>query len=207
MNNTLIRFAGWAAYFHAAATLAVIVTITIFYMVGGPWGWINDLVSVGWVLSYLPAAVILYQFNRTENRRAAAAAAAVGISAVLVFAVLQSLLVLRLVRFTDTISLVLMAGAGIGLWLLINGRLAAGGQHIPARLAKRTALFGLGYLLAAGGALTAAAAWGSDPMLLAYAGAAAGGIGGLIWVYAAVTWPLQMGRWLLSAPVTAASPA
>lgn len=197
MNNNLIRFVGLAAFFNTAAALAVIVTITLFYTIGGIWGWINDVLSVLWILSYLPVAFLLYRLNRFVNPRIAALGAAVGIPALLAFAVLQSLLVLGLVRFEETIMLLLLVSAGIGLWLLLNGYMAKDGQHIPERLARLTLLFGFGFLLAACGALAAAVAWGVQP-LFAFAGAAAGGIGGLIWLYAAITWPFRFGLWLLS---------
>jgi hypothetical protein len=142
MNASFIRFTGWSAYLNAVATIAVIVTIVIFYSVGGLWGLINDMVSVVWVLSYLPLAIFLYQLNRPVNDRLSLLTAAAGILALLVFAALQTLLVLGFVRFEQTITAILAVSGVTGLWLFLNGLMSRSGKALPAGLARLTIAFG-----------------------------------------------------------------
>lgn len=101
---TLFRLAGWSAYFNAAVFLLSLVALMLFFSIGGFWGTINDSLSIIWVLSYIPLAVAFYQINRSVNAPISLASSIIGIAAMIVFAVLQFLLVLGLVRFEQTFT-------------------------------------------------------------------------------------------------------
>jgi hypothetical protein len=147
MTDTFMRFAGWTAYANAGLTIANIVTIMIFFSAGGFWGRLNDGVSVLWALSFIPLAIVLYRVNTPVNGPASLLAAVIGIAAMLVFAVLQILLVMKQVTFEQTVATVLTTTGIIGLSLVLNGLLARAGETLPAGLVWLTLAFGLGFVL------------------------------------------------------------
>jgi hypothetical protein len=67
----------------------------------------------------------------------------------LVFALLQSLLVVGQVRFEQTLAAVMTLGGILGLWLLLNGMLALMGKTLPRGLAWLSIGFGLSYIMGA----------------------------------------------------------
>jgi hypothetical protein len=119
----------------------------VFFAVGGFWGRLNDSVSVLWALSFIPLAIVLYRVNTPVNGPASLLAAVIGIAAMLVFAVLQSLLVMKQVTFDQTVAAVLTMTGIIGLSLVFNGLLARAGETLPAGLVWLTLAFGLGFVI------------------------------------------------------------
>jgi hypothetical protein len=178
--------------------LANMITLLLMFTVNPFWGPVNDAISVFWLLSFLPLAVLFIQVNRTVMGRGVAVATALaGTVAVLAFAVLQALLVLRLVRFEQTFSIVVALGGVIGAWLLVNGLLALKGQTLPGDVAWMTTLFGMSYVLAAAGYWT-----GGYESPLLWAGTAVGFLVGPLWGLR-LGWLLLHGRVI---PAALASP-
>ncbi len=68
-----------------------------------------------------------------------------------VFAFLQSLLVLGVVRFEQTFLIVVTLGGILGLVLLLNGFQARNGQFLPSGLSKLLIIFGAGYIVSTTG--------------------------------------------------------
>ena len=110
---------GWAAVLSAVATVATAVTAILFFSVAERFGPINDAVSVVQVLLMLPVAWGLYHVTRPGAPTLALLAAAIGGIAMLVTALLQTLLVAGAVTFEQTIATVLGAGGVIGIWLVL----------------------------------------------------------------------------------------
>ena len=186
MNESFIRFAGWSAYMSAALMILSIVTVIIFFAAGGIWGRINDSVSVIWALSFLPLAVVLYLLNKVINWPVSLAAVVTGIGALLIFAFLQSLLVLGQVRYEQTITAIMTMTAIIGLYLLLNGLLARSGQSLPGTLVWLLVAFGLLQIVGSIGFL----AGGPQNPLSA--------VGFLAWVTVGPIWTIWMGKLLLN---------
>lgn len=151
MSHSLVRMAGWSAFANAALTALNIATLMLFFAVGGFWGTLNDGVSVFWVLSFVPVAVLFSQLHRSVNAPVSLITAAAGIVAMALFAALQFLLVIGAVRFEQSIGAILALGGLIGLFLLIHGLLAHSGKTLPSHVIWSTILFGLGYVGAAVG--------------------------------------------------------
>ena len=176
MHHSLVRTAGWSAYANAVLTVLNIGTLLVFYAAGGIWGTLNDGVSVFWVLSFVPVAVLFSQLHRSLNAPISLITAAAGIVAMALFAVLQFLLVIRAVRFEQTIGAILTLGGLVGLFLLIHGLLAHTGKSLPSHVTWSTILYGLGYLFAAVGF------WiGGMWHPLATVGFAVGTVAGMLW--------------------------
>ena len=186
MNESFIHFTGWSAYANAALVIAIFVTIALYFAIGGFWGTLNDAISVVWALTFVPLLFVLYYLNKPVNPPLNLALVIAGIAAMSAFAFLQSLLVLGLVRFEQTFMVVVTLGGILGLVLLLNGVQARASQSLPAGLAWLIIIFGLGYILSAGGI------WlGGQQHPLA-----AGGY--LVSVLAGPAWAIWLGRLLLN---------
>ena len=148
MNQSALSIFGWSAYANGILTVANMVTLALMFGVSMSWGRVNDAISVLWLLSFLPLALLLIQVNQPVMGRAVVVGTAiVGALGILAFAVLQSLLVVGQVRFEQTFPAVATLGGVLGLWLLLNGLLALMGKTLPAGLAWLGISFGLSYIL------------------------------------------------------------
>ena len=189
---TLFRLAGWSAYLNAAMYIIILITLVLLFTLGGIWGPINDGASVIWALSFLPIALVTYQLHRSVNAPVSLAITVLGIAAMLLFAVLQSLLVVGVVRFEQTIATIIGLGGVIGLFVLVNGLLARIGHTLPSGMIWFMIAYGISTLLAVVGY------WlGGQDHPLAAIGYLSGAIAGPIWT-------IWFGRLLLAEKVPAA---
>jgi hypothetical protein len=179
MNARWNRLIGWSAYANGLLTLANMLTLGLMFGVSFFWGPVNDALSVLWMLSFLPLVVLLARANEPVMGRAVAVGIALaGAAAMLLFAVLQSLLVVRLVRFEQTLAAVVTLAGVLGLWLLLNGLLALRGKTLPVGLAWISVAFGLSYILGTVGY------WlGGYENPLLWVGAALGYLLGPLWAF------------------------
>jgi hypothetical protein len=138
---------GWAAILSAAATLLTLITGILFFSAGGLFGPINDAVSVIQMLLMLPIAAALYLLTRHDATALALLAAAIGIAGMLIAAVLQALLVLRIVEYEQTAAATLSAGGAVGIWLVVANLLAVAAGALPVGLALTGVVAGAGYVL------------------------------------------------------------
>ena len=167
---------GWAAFLSAAATIGTAITGILFFVLGGRFGPINDAVSVLQMLVMLPVAAGLYLVIRRSDPGLALVATVPGVLGMLVAALLQALLVVRVVQYEQTIGAVLAAGGGIGLWLVLANILALVGSALPVGLAICGIVAGVGYVLLAVGFRI-----GGQEHPLSYAGAGAMLVGYTVW--------------------------
>jgi hypothetical protein len=179
MNETTTRIIGWSAYANGLLVLANMATLLLMFAVSPSWGRINDAISVAWVLSFRPLALLLAQVNEPVMGRGVALGTAVlGAAAMLPFAVLQGLLALGQVRFEQTLASVMTLGGVLGLWLFLNGLLALKGTTLPGGLIWLSIGYGLSYVLAALGF------WlGGYEHPVLWLGAAAGFLIGPVWAF------------------------
>jgi hypothetical protein len=197
-GESLTRLMGWSAYANGILMLANMVTLALMFGVSLFWGTVNDAVSVFWALSFLPLAMLLAQVNQPAmGRTVALGTALVGAAAMLLFAVLQGLLVVGLVRFEQTFAAVVTTGGVLGLWLLLNGLLALKGKTLPGGLAWISVVFGLSYILGTLGY------WlGGYEQPLLWVGAALGFLVGPVWAFW-LGWLVLHGRLVPAAALTA----
>lgn len=189
---TLLRFTGWLAYFNATIFLISLVALMLFFSIGGFWGTINDSLSILWMLSYIPIAVAFFQINRSVNTPISLASSIIGIAAAIVFVILQTLLVLSIVRFEQTFTAVLTMTALLGLFVLIHALLARAGHTLPAGLIWVMIIYGIASMIGAVGFQL-----GGEQHPLAMIGLLLNAISGLIWV-------IWFGRLLLAEKVAIA---
>jgi hypothetical protein len=184
-----IRITGWSAYANGILVVANMVTLALMFTVNMAWGRVNDAVSVLWILSFLPFVVLLARLNGLVlGRGVAVGIALLGAVGMLIFAWLQTLLVLGQVRFEETFAAIATLGGVLGLWLLLNGLLALKGRTLSANLAWLTIGYGLSYVAGIVGFWLA----GYESPIL-WAGAVAGYLIGPVWAFW-LGWLLLHGR-------------
>jgi hypothetical protein len=100
MNTSqLFRFAGWSAYVTAVADIIGFVSLFLFFAIGGPAGFINDIASVFLSLSLILPALAWHHLHRSLFPRLSLVNLAIGIIAMLTAAILQAALVVGKVEF------------------------------------------------------------------------------------------------------------
>lgn len=175
-ETTLFRLAGWSAYFNAVLFISNMVTLLLFFALGGFWGSLNDGLSVLWALSFLPLAMMFYQLHRSLNPAISLAVNVIGMAAMFSFAILQALLVIGIVRFEQTFSAVLILGGLIGFFVLANGLFIRTGHTLPSGLSWFMIVYGISTTL------TMVGFWlGGQEHPLTTIGFLIGGIAGPIW--------------------------
>lgn len=174
---TILRIAGWFAYFNAAVFTLSLIALMLFFSIGGFWGTINDSLSIIWMLSYIPLTVVLFQINRSVNAPISLVSSIIGIAAAITFAVLQSMLVFGVVRFEQTFSTVLILTGLVGMSVLIHALLARSGLTLPAGLTWVMIVYGIASVIGATGFQI-----GGEQHPLAMIGLLLTSISGLIWV-------------------------
>jgi hypothetical protein len=182
-NNSLFRFAGWSAYLSAAATIFGFVTLITFFVVGEPFGTMNDVSSVVIVLSALPVLFALYQLHRPGSPTGSLIALITGVLATLSAAVFQVIFITTRKEYGDSVTL---SYGVFGLSLVIYAYLALKDKQLPRGLAWFGIVAGVGYVLVITGFIL-----GGENHPLTYAG-------GLASVIAYPTWAIWLGRQLLS---------
>ncbi len=193
-ETTFIQFSGWSAIVNGISSIASTATLILMFIVAGFFGPVNDAISVVWALAFIPLAVLFYQLHQPVNAPLSLLAAVSGIAAMLVFAVTQTLLVVRVVSFEQSLGLVLFMGAVIGVWALLNGFLASSGGTLPPAMTWLMIVFGASFVLTAIGWYQAGQ---QHPLVMA---------GFLIGAVTGPVWAIWLGRMLLIAELAASLP-
>jgi hypothetical protein len=169
-------FFGWSAILSAVATLGTLITGILFFTVDEKFGRTNDILSVVQVLLMLPVAMAMYRLTHSAASIQALSGTVMGGIGMIVTAVLQVLLVLRVVSFEQTIATVLTAGAVIGVWLVWSNALASRAGALPWGLAVFGIVAGAGYIMICGGFFL-----GRQQHPLFYAGSGLAVVGYVVW--------------------------
>ncbi len=182
-KSSLSRFAGWSAFVSAGATIFGFVTLITFFMVGDPFGIMNDVSSIIIVLTALPVLFALHQLHRSAAPTGSLVALIIGVIAALSAAVFQIIFIVTRKTYGDSVTL----SYGIfGLSLVIYGYLALTDKTLPRGLAWFGIVAGIGYVLVIAGFIL-----GGENHPLTY-------VGGLAAIIGYPTWAIWLGRQLLS---------
>lgn len=181
MTPQRLSYAGWCAYVSAAATIVTFVSAVLFFTLGQPFGTLNDVASVVQLIFMLPLVLILYQIFRPHSQSLSFLAAALGMSGMLVVGTVQSLLVVGVITYLQTVPFVPF-GSAIGGWLILSGYLSLSSGLLPRGLAWAGLLAGVGYIVTVAGFTL-----GSYQSPAFYAG-------GLLMVISYSTWAFWLGR-------------
>lgn len=185
-DQTLVKLAGRSALVNGLFGIAGSVTLFIFFAVGGFWGKLNDGISVVYALSFMPLALFFYRLHEPLQAPLNRISTAVGIAAMAIFGVAQFLLTVNVVRFEQTLDLILLLMAVIGLWLLAQAWLTRRNAVLPQTLIWLMIVYGASFVVSA-------PFWGTlgqaHPLTM---------IAFLAGVVAGPIWALWLGRLLLS---------
>ena len=169
MNTRLARSAGWAAYFSGFAAILGLVSLLLFFGLESTpitgqgfhiWGPVSDISPILQMVSLLVIARALYLMQRPSATGLNLIGSAIGIVGMLGVALLQFLLIIKVIAFEQEVGLVLIATAAVDLWLIFVNYLGQRQGSLPSRLAWLGIAVGAAFVLepvmlsAAGGAVT-----------------------------------------------------
>ena len=128
----LTRLGAWSARVSGTvAAIGLVLWFARFAFPGGPVGWLNDvLVMLQYTLA-LPIALALHTLIRPHHPRLSLAALVVGIAGLLAVVVLQFLLIIRALTFSQQVVPVTIAILVVGVWLVITGHLGRSTGLLP----------------------------------------------------------------------------
>lgn len=145
-TKPLFRFAGWCGYIAAGATIFGFVTFVAFFVVGNPFGVMNDIASVVIALTSIPILIALQELHRMNYSVLSWSALVIGVPALLTAAVTQSMLVLEIIKYEQTLPATIGFGV-FGISLMIYGYLSLIGEMLPRKISMGGIFAGLGYFL------------------------------------------------------------
>jgi MFS family permease len=180
------RFAGWSALVSAAATILGLLTLMLFFVLGNPWGTINDVASVIVALSILPVFVVLHRLHRQRAPTASLAATSLGTLGMIIAIVFQALLIGGKISYAQTAIVVPIAFGVFGIALIVYSGLAIAHRLPPRMLAWLGSAAGAGYIIVIAGFILGGQ---EHPLTM---------IGGATALVCYPSWAIWFGRELLS---------
>lgn len=135
MNMSTAHFAGWTAVIGGIVGIIGFIALALLFVVGEPFGTLNDILSIPTALLMMPLIFALYRLNGGGSPAAGLIALLAGVTGFLAAAVGSGLLVLGRLDFVQS----LIPGIGgfglIGLWVLVNSVLGLTNGVLPRGLA------------------------------------------------------------------------
>ena len=151
MVSYLVNNAGTSAYLAAGFAIISFAALFIFFAGVTVFGPINDFLSIFQMLFLIPVALALYQLLRSTAPTISLLTTAGAVLALAIIAVLQILLVVRIVTFEFTIRPILILGVVLGIWWLATGFLAFNSGALPTGLAWTSIIVGVSFMVIAVG--------------------------------------------------------
>ena len=130
-----LSIAGVSSIVAGALWLLGIVSLSLMYLVGGPFGPLNDLLGLLSMLFLLPLTLALYRLSATQYPLVGAVAFACGVIGILVFALGSALLLLGRIDFQQSLPPNIGGLGLVGLWVLLNAIMGLGLATRPGWLA------------------------------------------------------------------------
>lgn len=183
------RLTGQLTIASAIATILSVVFLILFYSQVSPvFGPLNDIASILQVVLMLPALIFFAEVLRRAQRAGptnSAGTAIAGAAGIFITGVSQTLLVVGLLPYDQTITPNMVGGGLIGLWLIATNLLMSRAALIMGMLPRIGVLAGVGYLLI----VTGFTLGGMDNLLFQ--------IGGGLMLLCYPIWGIWLGRTLI----------
>jgi hypothetical protein len=151
MVSFMVNHAGISAYLAAGFAIISFAALFIFFAGVAVFGPINDFLSIFQMLFLIPVALALHLMLRQTAPAISFLATAGAILALSIIAVLQILLVARVVTFEFTIRPILILGVVLGIWWLAIGILAFISGALPTGLAWTSIIVSISFMIIAVG--------------------------------------------------------
>lgn len=150
-----VRFAGWAAYLTAAASVVASVTLVVFLGKGQPYGKMNDIAVLVLTASLFPVLGAVHRILRPSAGWRGTVTSLVGVLALVIVGIYYALILAGAASY-DRVYISLESATGlVGLWMVLVALLLRAGVVLPRGLVWMTLIAGLsqavrGAVLAAG---------------------------------------------------------
>ena len=146
---------GLALNVSAVASLLTTVSAFCFLPLANPSEPVTDVLSIVLMLSLIVVALALYFLLRSHAPMLSRAATTIGIVAMLVVAVYQTLLVVDVLTYEQVSFMTTFASAAIGIWLILANYIAMQHRIFPKILCWLGIVVGAANLVLVAGFLTA----------------------------------------------------
>ena len=135
MNTASSQFVGWTAIVGGVVGVVSFVSLVLLFVVGEPFGTLNDLFAIPVAILLIPLIVTLFRLHAAEHTMLSTLAMLAGLAGFWATAIGGGLLVLGRISFEQS----LLPGIGgfglIGLWALLNSALGLANDRLPSGLA------------------------------------------------------------------------
>jgi len=148
MSPQLSHISGWSALINGILGLIGAGFLMTFFMAGEPFGTLNDLTSLLWVLAFLPVVWLFYRLGTDAHKSISIIALGVGVVGLIAVFVLQSLLVLKVITIWQQTYYITAAYGAIGIWIVIVSQIGRMENFISPALAGFGIVLGVGWVLA-----------------------------------------------------------
>lgn len=144
MDTADPQFVGWTAILAGAISAISVVCLVLLFVVGEPFGTINDALSIPVAFLLLPLIVGLYRNNSDQHILLGLLAMIAGGAGFLLIAIGSALLIFERIDFQSSLLFAMGGLALVGIWLLLNSALGLFGNTMPKGLAWSGIFLALG---------------------------------------------------------------
>lgn len=139
-KHPLIFLASWFAYAGAVVSVVQIGLLVLFFILGEPYGHLNDAVVIVQYLLAFPLMLALHQLLSYRAPVLSAIALVLGVVGMFAIAILQILLVIGTLSFSQEVGPVTVAlFVPFGGWMLLTGYLSWSQLLMPRSIAMSVA--------------------------------------------------------------------
>lgn len=143
MSQQNLDLIGWTAIIGGVTGVIGFIALILLFVVGEPFGTINDILAIPVALLMMPLVFGLYRLNAPQHGLASLVALLAGVSGFAATAVGSVLLVSGRISFEQS----LVSGIGgfglIGLWVLLNSALGLLDHTLPKGMALTGIILGI----------------------------------------------------------------
>lgn len=148
MSTQLSHISGWSAITNGVFAIIGVVFLMIFFVKGEPFGTLNDLTSLPWVLAFLPVLWSFYLLGTDGYKSISIVALVAGIIGLLGVFVLQLMLILKVITIFQQTYYITSAFGAIGVWMVIASKIGQTENFISPALGNFGIALGVGWILA-----------------------------------------------------------
>lgn len=125
------NFIGWTTIAGGVIGVVGFISLALLFVVGEPFGTLNDILSIPVAFLMMPLILALYQLHAAEQGALSVIALLAGVAGFFATAIGSSLLVANRISFEQSLLWGIGGFGLIGLWLLINSVIGIWGHNTP----------------------------------------------------------------------------
>jgi len=148
LSPQLSHISGWSALINGIFSILGAVFLVIFFMKGEPFGTLNDLTSLPWVLAFLPVLWLFYRLGMNGHKPISIFAFVAGVVGLLSVFALQLLLIFKVITIFQQTYYITSAFGLIGIWMVIASQIGRTENFVSPELATFGIALGIGWILA-----------------------------------------------------------